>query len=293
MLAGIGDGLARVPLGPALKRSYQRQDPTCSFPACGRPSWAKGLCGSHYGQTRTGKALSSLEKKQKGVCTFPGCGRRERCSGLCKTHNVQKYAGRELVAIGSSPGGRFFVGHGLSKQKFKPHKCRPHASIPDCFEVELTRGQVALVDAKHVGAVCEANTPGWIAQWDSCTEGFYAIRAVGRKRQTMHRFVADLEGFDPRKQVDHIHHNTLDNRASELREATRAQNHMNQRLRRDNRAGVKGVGLVRPGRYRAVIKAGGKNRHLGYFSTAEQAGAAYAEAARSVFGEFAHAEAIH
>jgi hypothetical protein len=78
----------------------------------------------------------------KDTCSFEGCDRRVRCAGLCKTHGAQRYRGAELTAIGMSPGGRFETGNGSAKQKFKPHRCRPHATIPDCFEVELTRGQV-------------------------------------------------------------------------------------------------------------------------------------------------------
>lgn len=217
-----------------------------------------------------------------GVCTFRGCGRPERCAGLCKTHNAQRYRGAEVSEVGSSSAG-----------KFKPHRCHPHPSIPGCFEVELTRGQIALVDARHIAVVCAAGTPGWLANFDPCTGSYYAARTLriedGRRvRQTMHRLIGDLEGFDPTKQVDHIHHDTLDNRGSELREATRSQNHMNQRMRSDNRARVKGVHMRGPGLYRAVIKRDGKNVSLGQFVTAEEAGAAYAAAAKEAFGAFAH-----
>lgn len=58
---------------------------------------------------------------------------------------------------------------------------------------------------------------------------------------------------------------------------------------KNNQTGVKGVSFhEKLGRYQARIRVNGKRMSLGYFKTAEEAGIAYATAARNYFGEFAH-----
>lgn len=82
--------------------------------------------------------------------------------------------------------------------------------------------------------------------------------------------------------VDHINHNGLDNRRSNLRLASRADNLAN---RKSPRSGAqKNSGTGRP--FKASMKAGGASIHLGYFDTAEEASAAYRQAAEKRYGEF-------
>jgi hypothetical protein len=59
------------------------------------------------------------------------------------------------------------------------------------------------------------------------------------------------------------------------------------RLGRDLPKGVSQHNRVKAGPFYARIKANGKTVHLGYFSTPEEAAAAYDAAAKNLFGEFA------
>lgn len=94
----------------------------------------------------------------------------------------------------------------------------------------------------------------------------------------------------PTLHVDHINGNPLDNRLSNLREATVSQNIANSKLNRANKTGLKGVSFdKRKCLYRACIMKGGKQRFLGYFKGALDAHAAYLVAAKEMFGEFARA----
>lgn len=82
--------------------------------------------------------------------------------------------------------------------------------------------------------------------------------------------------------------NALDNRRANLRLATKSQNQMNRRIQRNNTSGFKGVHLFkRTGKFRAYIMVQGKEKHLGYFATAEEAHVAYVKAAVEIHGEFA------
>lgn len=88
--------------------------------------------------------------------------------------------------------------------------------------------------------------------------------------------------------VDHRNMNGLDCRRENLRAATKSQNTRNSRLRRNNRSGFKGVTETSKG-WRAQCRFDGRNHHLGYFDTPEEAHAAYFAAACEHAGEFARA----
>lgn len=99
-----------------------------------------------------------------------------------------------------------------------------------------------------------------------------------------------VHGRWPSQYVDHINHNGLDNRLSNLREADATQNQANKRRCRRNSSGFKGVKRCpRTGRWVARIRILGKQTHLGTFDTAEFAASAYLSAAKAAFGEFAFA----
>ena len=86
--------------------------------------------------------------------------------------------------------------------------------------------------------------------------------------------------------IDHIDGNPLNNRFSNLRAATKAQNCANQRLRDSNTTGVKGV-IRRNGRFRAQIVVNFKMHSLGTFATLEQAAKARYDGAIRLHGAFA------
>jgi HNH endonuclease/AP2 domain len=86
--------------------------------------------------------------------------------------------------------------------------------------------------------------------------------------------------------IDHINGNRSDNRLSNLRLCTNGQNIANAKRFSTNKCGLKGVSKKR-NRYRAEIRNQGRLFHLGTFDTAEQAHAAYCQAASKLHGEFA------
>jgi DUF971 family protein len=89
--------------------------------------------------------------------------------------------------------------------------------------------------------------------------------------------------------IDHRNHNGLDNRLTNLRPATPAQNIQNARKQKPRTTSkYKGVDFVKPtGKYRARIAVDGQRLFLGSFANQLDAARAYDEAAKKYFGIFA------
>ena len=94
-----------------------------------------------------------------------------------------------------------------------------------------------------------------------------------------------------RPMIDHRDGDPTNNRWANLRRATKSQNCANRRRAGHNTSGFKGVCRCREsGKWRASISKNGRWIHLGRFATPQAAHAAYADAARKLFGEFARVE---
>lgn len=112
-------------------------------------------------------------------------------------------------------------------------------------------------------------------------------RASSRKHLGTSRsfvFIHRLILGNPRL-VDHKNGNGLDNRKSNLREATHSQNSMNRDYPRSVNQ-YRGVTFVRPGKFQARITVNGKRESLGYFSSDSEAALAYNQASKKLHGEF-------
>lgn len=121
--------------------------------------------------------------------------------------------------------------------------------------------------------------------------GYRQGRIKGRNIQA-HRIAWALAyGRWPDVEIDHINRNKADNRLINLREATPSENGRNKPAQSNNVSGYKGVSWrSSKRRWRAQIALNGRNLHLGYFNTAEEAHSAYSDAARKIHGEFARTE---
>jgi len=161
-------------------------------------------------------------------------------------------------------------------------KKRPIRVEGDVAYVPLACGAEAIIDAEDAELVGQYN-------WSKDSNGYAAtnIRDSNRWRtMKMHRLIfGEPEGLF----IDHIFSNRLDNRKSELRTCTRAQNMANQGKHSNNLVGYKGVS-GRSGRFLARIRHLGEQIYLGTFDTAEDAHEAYKLAAFKYHGEFARTE---
>jgi len=101
-----------------------------------------------------------------------------------------------------------------------------------------------------------------------------------------------ITGQWPAEEIDHKNGAKADNRLANLREANRSQNRQNTR-RSFSETGLVGVSWCkRDKRFRAVIKLNGRQKSLGYFTTAESAQVAYLRAKKEIH-PFAVTEEFH
>ena len=115
--------------------------------------------------------------------------------------------------------------------------------------------------------------------------GYRRIMVDGRLYQAARLAWFYVTGKWPVHEIDHIDGNQSNDRLSNLRTATRAENACNQRKYCNNTTGYKGVQKLGT-RYRAKIRCGGKQVCLGRFSTLEEAASAYNDAALRLHGKF-------
>lgn len=143
--------------------------------------------------------------------------------------------------------------------------------------VPISRGLQAQVDEDDLPLVEGLR---WTAA-PSSQGKFYAMRTENKRTVYMHRLIL---GAKRGEVVDHINGDTLDNRRSNLRIGTLADNAVNRRY--ESASGYRGV-FKEKSRWRAHIYRGGKKHCLGHFLTAEEAARAYDQAALVLHGEFA------
>ena len=148
--------------------------------------------------------------------------------------------------------------------------------------IKLTHGKYAIVDVEDYEKLAQED---WHL-WESGSYNQYAIRYEEGKSLKMHRVIMNAPaGFV----VDHKNGEGLDNRKTNLRITTQAQNQYNRKKYKGKTTSqYKGVHRKHDRKkYIAKIRCNGKRIFLGYFDNEIDAAKAYDAAARLHHGEFA------
>lgn len=115
-----------------------------------------------------------------------------------------------------------------------------------------------------------------------------------KTKQLLHRLILEKtlhRTLEKGEQVDHINRNGLDNRRENLRLANQTEQNANQRTRKDNTSGHRGVSWSEDRqKWESQINHKGKKFFIGRFDKFEDACAAYKAKAITLFGEFLNLE---
>lgn len=122
----------------------------------------------------------------------------------------------------------------------------------------------------------------------------YAYTKIDKKRISLARFVMNvIDEHDIQITVDHINHNTLDNRRCNLRIANQSEQSMNQGIQCNNTSGITGVSWKKKiGKWQAQIGHNGKTIYLGVFDELEDAKKVRREAEIKYFGEYNYRDSV-
>lgn len=140
-------------------------------------------------------------------------------------------------------------------------------------KIPLTQGQFAIVDDEDFEFL---NQWKWYAGTNSTELYYYAMRHSsskgGVKRQyiRMHRVILGLEQDDARD-VDHIDHDTLNNKRNNLRAVSRRKNSENRKRASKHGSGVYLNPKLKSKPFEARAFVNGSNRFIGRFATAKEA----------------------
>jgi len=129
-----------------------------------------------------------------------------------------------------------------------------------------------------------ANKYSWFLAHGYATSNMY-----GNKHTKLHRLILNLQ--DRKQEVDHINHNRLDNRKSNLRVCDRFGNGRNLSLKSNNTSGYPGVSFWKSrNKWRARIKVNYVGIHIGLYDTLQEAVEARHNAEIKYFGDFRNKE---
>lgn len=107
----------------------------------------------------------------------------------------------------------------------------------------------------------------------------YLLTGLGKNTYLLHRLIWLYMTNHMPEQVDHINHNKLDNRWTNLREVSNTDNSKNCSVSKNSVTKINGVSVIATsGKYRAYITVNKKQIHLGVFVNKEAAIRARAKA---------------
>lgn len=155
------------------------------------------------------------------------------------------------------------------------------------FDVDFEGGRIFWKNPPKNHAERKGLEAGFICVGKGHNKTYWHIRAFSKtfKRSRLMFFIK--HGYWPSPAVDHINGNSLDDRISNLRECTHAENAANIQHKRRRHALPRGVTVTRQGKFMARITQNGVTKSLGVFPSPEIAKFAYQQARKEMFGEFA------
>lgn len=119
----------------------------------------------------------------------------------------------------------------------------------------------------------------------------YFCGTLNQKKVWLHRYITNC----PKGMVvDHINHDTSDNRKENLRICTPAQNAKNKSTPKNNTSGITGVRWAeKQGKWHSYIRVNYKRINLGYYTDFEDAVDARKQAEDLYFGDYSCSNSLN
>lgn len=125
-------------------------------------------------------------------------------------------------------------------------------------------------------------------RWNMRSNGYvFSSGRIDKHHLGMHRVLMLDDPINNPYEIDHIDNNPANNRKSNLRVCSRAENSRNRKTRYDSTTSYKGVALKQAAMYHATIGYNGKKVFIGNFATPEEAAQAYNKKAIELYGKYA------
>jgi hypothetical protein len=130
----------------------------------------------------------------------------------------------------------------------------------------------------------------WYARKSTSNNKWYVMATVYKEHTTiqLQMFIMNLDGGHELV-ADHINHNQLDNRKSNLRAISNGENLQNRKGRnKNNQSGYRNVAYIKNAKYpyRVQLMVGGKNTVLGNFDDVHEAGRFAEEMRQKHYGKY-------
>ena len=177
------------------------------------------------------------------------------------------------------------LGDGLPAAKASASRYGRPCACGDHVWAAATMGFVVLVSPDD-SALLERNK--WsVSKQTNRIKPYYSVGRTSKIDGKKKRVLLSRAVLCPAsgEMVDHINHNTFDNRRKNLRVCTATENACNRSANTGQR--FKGVIATRHGKFQAEAKIFGERVYLGVFETAQEAAEARARVVEQLHGDFA------
>ena len=172
----------------------------------------------------------------------------------------------------------------MAKVKSNNYRIEEDTCYIDCYNLQGNVSGTIIIDSEDIPKVNKYN---WHVE-HSRKNLFYAQAINGNSTIRMHKIICPSD-----EQVDHINHNGLDNRKSNLRACSNRENNHNKRFSLNSKSGYTGIRYNDKCKsYYVRIQINKKDISLGAYKSLEEAIKARKDAEDKYYGDFKYKEEI-
>ena len=235
----------------------------CKVDGCGGKHDARGYCSKHYKKARR---TGEFEVKR---CSVDGCNELHDANGYCQRHRLQIINHGEIRNTDRkrTDSNEIVINNGVAiMYLYDTYGNKKAETIFDEIDVEIVSQY----------------------KWSINNNSGYVVAKIKGKNVRLHQLIMKSSSNDL---IDHQDRDRTNNKRSNLRFATKAQNSWNSGLRRDNQSGIKGVSWCsRLNKWAANITVNNKHIFLGNYANIKDAEIVRNNAEKEYYRQYAYKE---